>query len=146
MIYAVGGDDGGNDILTTAERYDPDTNSWTPIASMGTARIYLGLTTLNNNLYAVGGYDGNINLNTAERYDPDTNSWTPIASMGTAREGLGLTALNNNLYAVGGTSDGYSDDGSNTLTTAERYDPDTNSWTPIASMDTARQYLGLTTL
>eukprot|EP01048_Picozoa_sp_COSAG05_P026011 COSAG05_NODE_6891_length_886_cov_1.316391_2_plen_66_part_01 len=27
-----------------------NTNSWTPIASMGTARYYLGITTFNNNL------------------------------------------------------------------------------------------------
>ena len=61
---------------------------------MGTVRADLGLTTLNNNLYAVGGFDENGGpLTTAERYDPDTNSWTPIASMGTARKGLGLTAL-----------------------------------------------------
>eukprot|EP01048_Picozoa_sp_COSAG05_P014081 COSAG05_NODE_1562_length_4554_cov_110.408305_4_plen_35_part_00 len=33
-------------ILSTAQRYDPDTNSWTTIASMGTARYGLGLTTL----------------------------------------------------------------------------------------------------
>ena len=31
--------------------HDPDTNSWTPIASMGTAREYLGLTTLNTVSY-----------------------------------------------------------------------------------------------
>eukprot|EP00329_Picozoa_sp_Boothbay-MS584-11_P004154 39871_1 len=43
MIYAVGGSN--DNYLTTAERYDPDTNSWTPIASMGTRRRDLGLTT-----------------------------------------------------------------------------------------------------
>eukprot|EP01048_Picozoa_sp_COSAG05_P028543 COSAG05_NODE_8915_length_661_cov_1.354093_1_plen_107_part_01 len=55
ILYAVGGYNGNP--LTTAERYDPDLNSWTPIASMGTRRSSLALTTLNNNLYAVGGYD-----------------------------------------------------------------------------------------
>ena len=60
---------------------------------MNTACYGLGLTALNNNLYAVGGYDGRNDLTTAERYDPDLNSWTPIASMGTARYSLGLTAL-----------------------------------------------------
>eukprot|EP01048_Picozoa_sp_COSAG05_P041496 COSAG05_NODE_21874_length_268_cov_1.656805_1_plen_60_part_10 len=55
MIYAVGGEDENSNTLTTAERYDPDSNSWTPIASMGTRREDLGLTALNNNLYAVGG-------------------------------------------------------------------------------------------
>ena len=47
---------------------------------MGTARYGLGLTALNNNLYAVGGYDGSNYLSSSERYDPDTNSWTAIAS------------------------------------------------------------------
>eukprot|EP01048_Picozoa_sp_COSAG05_P005551 COSAG05_NODE_332_length_11268_cov_132.023726_7_plen_397_part_00 len=146
MIYAVGGVDENDIPLTTAERYDPDTNSWTPIASMGTARGDLGLTTFNNTLYAVGGYNtGNTltteynSATTAERYDPNTNSWTPIASMGTTL--TTLTTLSNNLYAVGG-NDKYGDP----LTTAERYDPDTNSWTPIASMGTARLGLGLTAL
>ena len=60
---------------------------------MGTRREDLGLTALNNNLYAVGGYDGGNFLNTAERYDPDLNNWTPIASMDTRREYFGLTAL-----------------------------------------------------
>eukprot|EP01048_Picozoa_sp_COSAG05_P005924 COSAG05_NODE_365_length_10774_cov_121.347822_9_plen_572_part_00 len=141
IIYAVGGYD-GNIYLTTAERYDPDTNSWTPIASMDTRRDGLGLTTLNNNLYAVGGSDSDgITLTTAERYDPDLDSWTPIASMGTTRYALSLTTLNNNLYAGGGKDETY-----NTLSSSERYDPDTNSWTPIASMGTRREYLGLTTL
>ena len=46
FLYAVGGRDKNGDILNTAERYDPDRDSWTPIASMGTARIGLGLTAL----------------------------------------------------------------------------------------------------
>ena len=57
--------------------------------------------------------------------------------MGTAREYFGLTALNNNLYAVGGR-----DEDNNCLTTSERYDPDLDSWTPIASMGTARASFG----
>ena len=52
-----------------------------------------------------------------------------------------LTALNNNLYAVGGSGLTTADP-----TTAERYDPDLNSWTPIASMGTRRVALGLTAL
>ena len=58
-------------------------------------RYTLGLATLNNNLYAVGGEDNNYPycFTTAERYDPDLDNWTPIASMGTARSNLGLTAL-----------------------------------------------------
>ena len=89
--------------ISSWDGHGHDTNSWTPIASIGTARDKcLGLTTLNNNPYAVGGRDDeNYNtLATAERYDPDTNSWTPIASMGTAREDLGLPTPTNNSNCV----------------------------------------------
>ena len=43
-LYALGSYN--NNRLRPAERYDPNLNSWTPIASMGTARLALGLTTL----------------------------------------------------------------------------------------------------
>ena len=42
----IGGYNSNYNTLTTAERYNPDTNSWTPIASMGTRRVALGLTAL----------------------------------------------------------------------------------------------------
>ena len=46
-LYAVGGYDGSrNGYLKTAERYDPKTNKWTAIASMGTARYDFGLTVI----------------------------------------------------------------------------------------------------
>jgi len=37
MVYAVGGTDGTN--LKTVERYDPELNTWTMVASMSTARF-----------------------------------------------------------------------------------------------------------
>jgi len=36
-VYALGGYDGSSN-LNTVEVYDPATNTWTPIAAMGTAR------------------------------------------------------------------------------------------------------------
>ena len=58
--------------------------------------------------------------------------------MGTACSKLRLTTLTNRLYAAGTLN--------STHNTAERYDPDTNNWTPIASMGTARWAFGLTAL
>jgi len=60
--------------------------------------------------------------------------------MSTGRAGLGLTALGGKLYAVGGSTDGST---STYLDTAEVYDPISNSWNPIAAMNTARYAPGL---
>ena len=57
---------------------------------MGTTRRYLGVATLGNKIYAVGGTDGHYSLYTAEVYDPDQNTWEAIASMGVARSALGV--------------------------------------------------------
>lgn len=63
-MYAVGGHDGVN-YLKTVERYDPESNEWTYVASMGARRGGVGVATLHGHLYATGGYDGTSNLSTS---------------------------------------------------------------------------------
>ena len=63
-LYAVGGHDGAN-YLKTVEKYNPETNQWTYVASMGARRGGVGVATLGGCLYATGGYDGTSNLSTS---------------------------------------------------------------------------------
>ena len=63
-LYAVGGHD-GIIYLKTVERYDPKTNEWTFVASMGARRGGVGVAALGGCLYATGGYDGSSNLSTS---------------------------------------------------------------------------------
>lgn len=44
--------------LSSAEVYDPKSNSWTLIESMSTRRSSVGVGVVHSELYAVGGYDG----------------------------------------------------------------------------------------
>uniref|UniRef100_A0A8C5GNK3 BACK domain-containing protein n=1 Tax=Gouania willdenowi TaxID=441366 RepID=A0A8C5GNK3_GOUWI len=121
-IYGMGGyrnDDGTS--RRTAERYQPNINQWTFIASMNEERRDASCTTLNNKIYICGGWNNRI-LNTAEYYNPDTNQWTLITPMGTPRCGLGVIAYMGHIFAVGGS------DGSRYLRSAEAYDPVTNTW------------------
>ena len=66
--------------------------AWSPIASMGTARVDHAAAVIDGLLYAIGGGDGGC-LSSGERYDPAANAWSPIASMGTARECHAAVAL-----------------------------------------------------
>ena len=54
MIYAVGGRDDSTE-LSTAERYNPQTNQWQPLVAMTSRRSGVGLAVVNGLLYAVGG-------------------------------------------------------------------------------------------
>lgn len=56
-LFAVGG--GWEHELSSSEKYDPETNTWTEFETPSTNQWRnLGLTTINNALYAVGGWDG----------------------------------------------------------------------------------------
>lgn len=56
MIYVVGGRDDTTE-LSSAERYNPQTNEWQPIVAMQSKRSGVGLAVVNGKLYAVGGID-----------------------------------------------------------------------------------------
>ena len=60
----MGGHDGIN-YLKTVEKYNPETNAWTCVTSMGARRGGVGVATLGGCLYATGGYDGTSNLSTS---------------------------------------------------------------------------------
>ena len=93
-MYAVGGLDGTDTTLSTAEGYDPSTNVWSAIGSMTTARFGHGVSVLGCSIYAVGGKDGTYTtLSTVECYDPSTNVWTAVASMATGRSYFGAVTF-----------------------------------------------------
>ena len=148
-LYAIGGSRTGKDV----EMYDPSTNKWTYVASMNISRSRLGATSLDGKLYAIGGNAGFTNTeNTAEMYDPSTNKWTKVASMNTKRMDLKATSLNGKLYAIGGHTLGYGrqhgcgEGCEQFLNSVEIYDPSTDKWTYVASMNTRRHSLAATSL
>ena len=54
----------------TVERLDLDKSAWVPVESMQSRRSTLGVSVLNDELYAVGGFDGTNGLDTVEKYNP----------------------------------------------------------------------------
>ncbi len=131
--------------LASAERYDPATNTWTPAASMATARNEgFALRLADGQVLVVGGNggtDGSTPLASAERYDPATDRWTAAGSLATTRDGAQATLLAVGQVLVTGGSYSTGTTGGTIITglaTTERYDPATNGWTPGASMHTGR--------
>jgi N-acetylneuraminic acid mutarotase len=140
-VLAAGGLDKDGHFTGAAALYNPSTNTWTPIPPLGAPR-WGGTATLlpNGQVLVVGGVGDNGKganaLVTTERYDPATNTWTLLAPMGTPRYGHRATLLATGQVLVTGGRGGIPGPGA--LASAERYDPATNTWTPAASMATAR--------
>ncbi|KAK7065698.1 Kelch-like protein 4 [Halocaridina rubra] len=134
-LYAVGGVGplGANrQILVSCEKYDPESNSWMPIAPLSHGRSYHGVAVINDYLFAVGGYNGSYWLNSVERYDPLEDQWTSVSSMISPRSSFGITVSRGRIYCIGGFG------GESNLNTVEKYNPDTDTWHCVQSMQLRR--------
>ena len=96
-LYTVGGRD-GDDCLASAERYNPEDDSWDEIAPMCHPRTAIATAALSGKLYVVGGqyktrWLETIHLETVENYDPVTNSWNKTPNMDTSRSFIAVTVM-----------------------------------------------------
>lgn len=132
---------GGNDLTSrtsTTELYQPADNTWTTTGIMGSPRAAHTVTLLaNGKVLAVGGYNGPY-LSTSELYDLGTNTWSPADTLETGPRGYHTATLlaNGKVLVAGGTKGSTASD---TLATAEIYDPATNTWSSVGNMAVARQ-------
>ena len=144
VLVAGGGGTGLSALLATAELYDPATGSWTATGSMHGIRILHTATLLpDGKVLVAGGADSitetSVNaLATAELYDPASGAWTATGSMIEARAYHTATLLANGKVLVAGGSGSAA--GSDSLATAELYDPATGTWTATGNLIEARTY------
>jgi hypothetical protein len=130
VLAGVVDDPDADDATLGAEVYDPATGAWTSTGRM-VIRSDCGLsaTLLLDGMVLVTGREG------SQLYDPESGAWATTGSMITPPNGFmgrrfGAAVLlpdGRVLVAGGGTDNQYFD-------TAELYDPDTRSWTAVATM------------
>ncbi|XP_001949058.2 ring canal kelch homolog isoform X1 [Acyrthosiphon pisum] len=140
LVFTVGGSAEYCDTLRSVEVLDLSSESlcWRPSVEMLVERDALGVGVINNDIYAVGGWNiFDDSLSNAEVFDIHTQEWRMISSMSTARSYHGVGVLNNILFAVGGHNKL-----SQALDTVECYDPSLDTWTPVAKMSVCRDGVG----
>jgi N-acetylneuraminic acid mutarotase len=146
-VLIVGGIGAAFQSLADAELYDPINNRWSSAGSLATARDEHTATLLNNGKVLVAGGNDFVPgapyaaLSSAELYDPATNTWSAAASMATARQEHTATLLVNGKVLVEGGQDLDLVNSPNidvALSSAELYDPVSNTWSSAGSMANAR--------
>jgi N-acetylneuraminic acid mutarotase len=135
--------------------YDPAANQWTKKKPMRLASHHVAFTSLNNKIYAFGGFTypetgapGWNPVNNAWEYDPATDEWKELAPMPTRRGAAAASVANGKIYVTGGANSlpGVTENGihparpHNVLATVEEYDPASNSWRERRSMLVARNH------
>jgi hypothetical protein len=128
------------DCTTTtpsAQRYDPATRAFQPVAMLSEARAGMSAVRLGDGrVLVVGGCTGTRCSARVELYDPTTRAWTRRADLATARGRATATLLTSGRVLVAG--------GCTTITcatalaSAEVYAPASDRWTTAAPMSTAR--------
>ena len=111
---------------SSAELYDPATETWSYTGSLNTARMSHAATLLENGQVLVTGgvadVYGKLPLTGAELYDPATGGWRPTGSFNTIQASHSTTRLaSGKVLAVGHADDGFP-------YRAELYDPATETW------------------
>ena len=142
-IYAIGGRTGSSPCsggeLTTVERYDIGTNTWSTVAPLPGARSDLAAVAHGGKIYVFGGCKSGVFLGDVDVYNPVTNTWsTAPLDMPTARASMyGAAAKGNTVYVIGGWN------ASGQLVTNEAYKIASDTWSTELAMPSPRAEMGV---
>ena len=134
---------GGHDInqhpTDSLELYDPSTGTYNVVGAMTTRRVDHGSALLTDGTVLIaGGHDGFGYAESAEIYDPISGVSASVGSMNAARGHVRLTVLpDGKVLASGGYDSGGA---SGALSSAEVYDPVSQTFTLTGSMSVPRHY------
>jgi len=135
--------------------YDPASNQWAKKRPMRLPSHHVAFTTLNNKIYAFGGFTFPESglpawnpVNNAWEYDPATDEWKELAPMPTKRGAASASVANGKIYVTGGANSlpGVSENGihparpHSVLATVEEYDPAANTWRARRDLLVARNH------
>ncbi|MDR9852874.1 kelch repeat-containing protein [Paenibacillus sp. VCA1] len=134
-IYTMGGVNASSDMLNVIEEYNPETDTWTTKKNMTNGYHAMSLVSTSNGIYSFGGGGpSTATTNAVKLYHPETDVWEVVATMPYAADGISSSEYNGKIYVVGGTKSSTEKAISNALV----FDIKTNTFSPIASLNTAR--------
>lgn len=127
-----GGSEGTQSLIDGA-RYDPLSNSWTPISTTNAIaqNDYISVWTGTEMIIWGGGRNGTL-TNEGLRYNPATDTWKSMSTVNAPEARFGTIGnwTGTELIVWGGLK-GPGNVGGNYLNTGGKYDPKTDTWTTI---------------
>ena len=125
-------------VYDTGGRYNPETDSWTATSMVNVpdARGYSTAIWTGSEMIVWGGanFDSQSVLNTGGRYDPVSDTWTAtnLTNAPTARFHHTAVWTGNEMIVWGG---GLTNPFGTVLNTGARYNPVTDTWLPISTVN-----------
>jgi hypothetical protein len=76
MYVLTGGVTTGNVCTSSCEKYDPETDTWSPISNMIMKRYNMATAVIDDKIFVIGGRDSNYNpTNRVECFSDEENEW-----------------------------------------------------------------------
>ncbi|XP_063694566.1 kelch-like protein 12 [Bolinopsis microptera] len=111
--------------------YDLHSDRWSNISPLNFARDGPGVVSLNNSIYAAGGYNGK-DYKVVERFDPRVGIWERVPNMEQSRS-YGATAVaDGKIFCFGGRQKDKK------VVFVEFYDPRASKWDSLDDLDTEK--------
>ncbi|WP_160164532.1 Kelch repeat-containing protein [Pedosphaera parvula] len=118
--------------LSDGGRYNPSTQTWMPLPASGLAprQFHVAVWT-GSKMIVWGGYDNGIYLNDGAMYDPASNTWSSVTTSGAPviRDAPVAIWTGTEMIIWGG----YNNNGTHYLGDGAKYNPNTDTWTPMAT-------------
>lgn len=145
-VLVVGGLNNEDYYLASAEVWDPATGTFSLTGSLAVERVVHSVTGLSDGrVLVVGGHNEDGVLAAAEIWDPAAGTFSPTGSLAEARQEHTASPLaDGRVLVVGGTGDGSG--GAGSLTSAEIWDPATDTFSPTGSRAAERRHHRATVL
>lgn len=141
-LYSFSGVSSGS-LTAGAHKYDPVTDSWSPIAALPVARKKAAAVSDGTYIYVLGGADRNgIPYGTMYRYDPATNTYATMAPFSTPAWAHAAVYLNGKIYRIAGCGASCL----SSVNSVEVYTVATNSWAAAASYPVSTAFLSAVAL
>ncbi|WIA18794.1 hypothetical protein OEZ85_003478 [Tetradesmus obliquus] len=142
LLYVAGGRSQVNQVVATAEVYDPASCCWQSLPDMQQPRYAHAVASLAGRVYALGGQASKAIHRSVEVFDAGRGAWELLPQqLASERKYCAAAALGGRLLVLGGMSEARC-----RLASVEGYDPREGRWSPLTSMTHARSSCGVAAL
>lgn len=126
-VLVTGGKDASGNVLSSAELFDPQTNTFSPAGAMTVPRYDHSAITLNNGQILIAG--GSPNPTTAEIYDPANDTFRATPNMNFAHSNIAILLTTGQVLL----EDWFFGNGLTFQLNAEIYDATTNTFSTLTT-------------
>ena len=137
--------------VNNAWEYDPQADTWKPLAPVPQARGSISAVTVNGRVHLIGGAtlpsgakeewlhpSRNVSVGTHDVYDPAANTYSKRADLPTPRNHAASGVIDGRIYIAGGRAGSVFIPNALNVDIVEEYNPGTDQWVLRAPMPTPR--------